>query len=135
MAKIKRLLTGAWNLCFCWLAEEPGEHHAAMPRAVLGACLVVSLSCGWLEIADLPGLCWAGLLRPPEALLAMRQQLCLPSDTKQLMPFCLLSVLEPKTRSKDPGVKQAESTFLISYSYLSVPLQHIPTQLYGGLPA
>lgn len=44
---IKHSLTAAWDLAFCWLADEPYDHHPAMPLTVMAAMSVVSLTWGW----------------------------------------------------------------------------------------
>ena len=44
---VKRALSGAWDLAYCWLEEEPGRHHLPMPRAVVGALACLALLQGW----------------------------------------------------------------------------------------
>ena len=48
---IRKQLVGAWDLAFAWQADEPGEHHPALPLSILLAMLV------WLYCGD-------GHLRP-----------------------------------------------------------------------
>ena len=43
---IKKQLTAAWDLAFCWLSDEPHQHHPAMPRSVLLAACSLSLMWG-----------------------------------------------------------------------------------------
>jgi hypothetical protein len=40
---IRRLLSGAWDLAFAWLREEPYEHQVACPFQVLLALLTVCM--------------------------------------------------------------------------------------------
>ena len=58
----------------------------------------MALTWGWLEVAALLGMAWAGLLRPAEAVEAHREDLTLPSDTFLALEFVLVSIQEPKTR-------------------------------------
>ena len=95
---IRRLLTGAWDLAFAWLREEPYEHHVACPYPVLLALLVTSLTWGWTRVAGILALSWAGLCRIGEVLGARREDLILPQDVGFTSAFILLKVQEPKTR-------------------------------------
>ena len=44
---IKRQLGGAWGLAFAWLADEPHQHHPALPLSVMMAMVSLSLMWGW----------------------------------------------------------------------------------------
>eukprot|EP00435_Cladocopium_sp_Y103_P053973 s1965_g17.t1 len=77
---IKKQLTGAWDLCFAWLADEPTQHHPALPLSVLLAMMSLALLWGWPVEASLFGLAWAGILRIGEVLMAKRDDLILPRD-------------------------------------------------------
>ena len=65
---------GAWDLAFAWQAEEPYNHHTAMPAFVLLALLSVCLLWGWVYEAGIFALAWGGLRRISEATMARRQQ-------------------------------------------------------------
>ena len=95
---IKKQMTPAWDLCFAWLADEPFHHHPAMPASVLLAMLSVSLMWGWLSVAGVLGLTWAGVLRIGEVLQAKRTNLILPGDGAPEDRFALLQIHAPKTR-------------------------------------
>ena len=43
---IRRMMTGAWDLAFSWLREEPGEHHTACPYQILLAVLTTAIIWG-----------------------------------------------------------------------------------------
>lgn len=95
---LRRLLTGAWDLAFAWLREEPFEHHIACPFQVLLALLAVSLCWGWVDMAGVLSLSWGGICRIGEVLAATRSDLVLPSDVLDTSASVLLRVQEPKTR-------------------------------------
>eukprot|EP00438_Fugacium_kawagutii_P011937 Skav228683 [mRNA] locus=scaffold111:87828:94995:- [translate_table: standard] len=95
---LRRLLTGAWDLAFTWLREEPFEHHLACPFQVLLAILSVAICWGWPEVAGVVCLSWAGICRIGEVLAATRKDLVLPVDVLGTSASVLLRVQEPKTR-------------------------------------
>eukprot|EP00438_Fugacium_kawagutii_P032989 Skav223990 [mRNA] locus=scaffold6785:46494:53610:+ [translate_table: standard] len=96
---IRRLLSGAWTFGFSWARHEPSEHHVAMPGSVALAIITSALMWGWLRFAGVFSLMWAGLLRPGELLAANRKDLLLPSDGDRTLPFGLLAIRDPKTRT------------------------------------
>ena len=98
MPSIRRLLSGAWDMAFAWLREEPFEHHVACPFQVLLALLTVCMCWGWIEIAGILALSWGGICRIGEVLAAHRKDLILPSDVMNTAASVLLKVQEPKTR-------------------------------------
>eukprot|EP00434_Breviolum_minutum_P010153 symbB.v1.2.008961.t1/scaffold508.1/size221222/10 len=57
---LRRQLAGAWDLAFAWLADEPHQHHPALPLPILLASLTVSILWGWPRVAGVLGLTWAG---------------------------------------------------------------------------
>ena len=81
-----------------FLNGEPNVHHVCMPAQVLLALLTVALMWGWDRVAGCLGLGWGALLRAGELISATRSQLLLPSDVFFSANFCLISILEPKTR-------------------------------------
>jgi len=95
---IKRNLQAAWSLGFNWLQEEPSAHHVAMPFQVLMALLTTCLLWGWNNVGGIPALSWGAFLRAGEAIGAVRKQILLPSDVGGSINFCLVSIMEPKTR-------------------------------------
>ena len=94
----RRLLTGAWDVAFSWLREEPFEHHIACPFQVLLALCAVCMCWGWIEVAGLLDLSWGGICRIGEVLAAYRRDHILPSDVMRTSASVLLRVQEPKTR-------------------------------------
>ena len=72
----------------------------ALPKGVLLACLTTALLWGWLSESALFGLCWAGVLRPGEALSATRSDLILPRDAAPGTDYALLQIRTPKTRGR-----------------------------------
>ena len=60
---IKKQLTAAWDLAFCWLSDEPHQHHPAMPRSVLLAACSLSLMWGWPYVASVLCVGWSGIMR------------------------------------------------------------------------
>ena len=95
---IKRNLQAAWSLGFNWLQEEPSAHHVAMPFQVLMALLTTCLLWGWNNVGGILALSWGAFLRAGEAIGALRKQILLPSDVGGSINFCLVSIMEPKTR-------------------------------------
>jgi hypothetical protein len=94
----RRLLTGAWDVAFSWLPEEPFEHHIACPFQVLLALCAVCMCWGWIEVAGLLDLSWGGICRIGEVLAAYRRDHILPSDVMRTSASVQLRVQEPKTR-------------------------------------
>ena len=97
---LRRQCQAAWDLAFAWQAEEPYNHHTALPAQVLLAVLTVCLLWGWVREAGIFALAWGGLLRIGEATNAKRSDLVLPSDTLFTQTYVLLKIKEPKTRVK-----------------------------------
>ena len=96
--QIRRFLQSACDLGYSWKRSEPSVHHVAMPAMVLLGTLSVCISWGWMRLAGCFALMWGGLLRPGELCKATRRDLLLPSDLGGTIPFCILSIGEPKTR-------------------------------------
>ena len=97
---IRKQLTGAWDLAFARLADEPHSHHPALPVSVLLSLMTVCITWGWVTEAAIFGLTWAGLLRIGETLLAKRGDLVLPRDAAPGTKFLLLKIHMPKTRGR-----------------------------------
>lgn len=95
---LRRMLQAAWDLGYSWKRHEPSEHHVALPSMVLLAMLSTCITWGWLRLAGCLSLLFGGLLRPGELCAATRGDLLLPDDLGGALPFCLLSIKEPKTR-------------------------------------
>ena len=98
--QIKRHLTSAWDYAFSWIANEPFDHHPAMPPGILVALMSLALLWGWPQVAAVFGLAWAGVLRIGEVLQATRADLVLPEDAIAGTSFALLKIREPKTRGR-----------------------------------
>ena len=94
----RRLMTGAWDLAFTWLREEPATHHVACPYQILLALLNTSIMWGWPLTAGCIALCWGALCRAGEVLAAFRTDLVLPSDVGNRVGPVLLRIAQPKTR-------------------------------------
>ena len=95
---LRRQLTGAWDLAFSWVADEPARHHPAMPLTVVLAFSSLALLWGWPVESALLLLTWTGLLRIGETLSARRKDLILPQDGDPGLQFALLQIQQPKTR-------------------------------------
>ncbi len=96
----KKSMTEAWDLAFAWLADEPHQHHPALPLSILLSMISVSLLWGWPLEAALLALTWAGILRIGEVLIARRADLILPDDSAPGTPYILLKIRSPKTRGR-----------------------------------
>ena len=97
---LKKQLTPAWDLCFSWLADEPHQHHPALPASILLAMLTTALCWGWPFEAAVIALAWAGVCRIGEVLQAKRDDLILPQDAAPGNLFVLLRIADPKTRGR-----------------------------------
>lgn len=97
---IRRNLGLAWDLAFAWQADEPREHHVALPVSVLLAVCGLALLWGWPTEAAVFALTWSGLLRIGETLAATRDDLVLPCDAAPGTGFARLRILQPKTRGR-----------------------------------
>ena len=95
---VRRLLSGAWDLAFSWLREEPYEHHVACPFQIMLAILSVSLVWGWPQVAGVVALSWGAVCRIGEVLAARRADLVLPCDVDFTIHVAMVRVQEPKTR-------------------------------------
>ena len=95
---LRRMIQGAWDFGYAWNRAEPVQHHVAAPFQVVLAVISVSLLWGWLPLAGTVALMFGGLLRPGELLAARREDLLLPRDCDASIPFCLLSIKDPKKR-------------------------------------
>ena len=97
---MKKHLSQAWDLAFAWLADEPGQHHPALPLSVLLSMTSIALMWGWVFEAGAICLAWCGILRIGEVLLAQRRDLILPCDSMPGIHFILLKIKLPKTRGR-----------------------------------
>lgn len=93
-------LVSAWDLAFAWLADEPFQHHPALPLSVLLALMATAPMWGWPLEASVLGLAWAGILRIGEVLMADGADLVLPEDTAPGTSFAILKIKYPKTRGR-----------------------------------
>jgi hypothetical protein len=60
---LKRQLTGAWDLAFAWLIDEPHQHHPALPVRTMLSLVGIALMWGWPVEAAIIALTWTGALR------------------------------------------------------------------------
>lgn len=97
---IKKQLTAAWDLAFCWLSDEPHQHHPAMPRSVLLAASSLALMWGWPYVASVLCIGWSGIMRIGEVMVAKRSDLVLPCDTAPGFQSILVKIRNPKTRGR-----------------------------------
>ena len=95
---VRRLLSGAWDLAFSWLREEPYEHHVACPYQVMLAATTLAIVWGWPRVAGAILLSWGAICRIGEVVAAKRSDLVLPVDTGGALWTVMLRVGEPKTR-------------------------------------
>eukprot|EP00438_Fugacium_kawagutii_P001298 Skav226282 [mRNA] locus=scaffold3301:83585:106858:+ [translate_table: standard] len=97
---LRKQVAAAWDLAFCWVADEPHEHHPALPLTILLAISGLAMLWGWIKEASIILMTWSGLLRIGESLAATRAELILPSDAAPGVVSALLRVLQPKTRGR-----------------------------------
>lgn len=77
---IKKLMTPSWDIAFAWLADEPHQHHPALPVSTLLAMMALCLYWGWIYEACVLGMTWSGILHIGEVLQAVCRGLVLPQD-------------------------------------------------------
>ena len=97
---LRRQLGVAWDLAFSWVADEPGSHHPAMPRTILLSISALAMLWGWPTEAAIFLLCWTGLMRIGEVLLAKRRDVILPKDGAPGLRCILVRISTPKTRGR-----------------------------------
>eukprot|EP00435_Cladocopium_sp_Y103_P015061 s334_g3.t1 len=97
---IRKQLSPAWDLAFAWLADEPFQHHPALPLSILLSMLTIAILWGWPIEASVFAMTWSGILRIGETIQACRSDLVLPGDAAPGTSFALLRVRTPKTRGK-----------------------------------
>ncbi|CAE7515547.1 unnamed protein product, partial [Symbiodinium necroappetens] len=124
---IRRVLQGAWDLAFSWLATEPYTHHVAMPAVILLALLSVCLTWGWRAEAGIFALAWGGLLRIGEATGAVRSSLVLPRDALWSQAFILLKINEPKTRLRTARHQAAKVEAQDLVELIDLAFAHLPS--------
>ena len=95
---LRRQMQGAWDLGYAWMRQEPSQHHIAMPGVVVLAMIATSLMWGWVAFAGALAIGWGSLLRPGEIFGLQRRNLLFPSDCGNSVSYCLVSLMEPKTR-------------------------------------
>lgn len=95
---LRRQMQGAWDLGYAWMRQEPSQHHIAMPGVILLSMITTSLMWGWVAFAGCLALGWGSLLRPGEIFGLQRRNLLFPSDCGFSVHYCLVSLMEPKTR-------------------------------------
>ena len=64
----------AWDLAFAWLADEPAQHHPALPLSVLLALMTTAMMWGWALEAAVLGLTWTGILWPRQGILSSQRR-------------------------------------------------------------
>ena len=124
---VKKHLTQAWDLAFAWLADEPGQHHPALPLSVLLSITSVALMWGWVFEAGAICLAWCGILRIGEVFLAQRRDLILPSDSMPGIHFILLKIKLPKTRGRSAKHQAARVD--------PIDIVELLTAIYADLPS
>eukprot|EP00438_Fugacium_kawagutii_P033109 Skav219660 [mRNA] locus=scaffold1257:38988:40049:+ [translate_table: standard] len=97
---LRKQISAVWDLAFNWVADEPHEHHPALPLSVLLAVSALALLWGWVREAAVLLISWTGLLRIGEVFSATRAELILPSDSAPGVRSALLKILQPKTRGR-----------------------------------
>ena len=97
---LRRQVQAAWDLAFNWVADEPHEHHPALPLSILLALVSLASLWGWDEVAAVLMTAWAGLLRIGEVIAATRAELIPPRDSAPGSGFAFLKILQPKTRGR-----------------------------------
>ena len=97
---IRKQLSAAWDLAFAWLADEPFQHHPALPLSVMLAMVTTAILWGWPLEACIIAMTWAGIMRIGETLMATRADLVLPGDSAPGTSFALLRIRSPKTRGR-----------------------------------
>eukprot|EP00434_Breviolum_minutum_P034390 symbB.v1.2.030438.t1/scaffold3423.1/size57148/1 len=95
---LRRQMQGAWDLGYAWMRQEPSQHHLAMPGVVLLSMITTALMWGRVFFAGCLALGWGSLLRPGEIFNMQRRNLLFPSDGGFSVSYCLVSLMEPKTR-------------------------------------
>ncbi len=123
---IRKQLTEAWDLAFAWLADEPFQHHPAMPLTIMLSMVAVALLWGWPLEASVIALTWSGILRVGEVLMAQRSDLILPTDMAPGSSFALLRIKRPKTRGRaakhqSARVDPADVVRLLTATYGRLP--------------
>ena len=108
---LRKQVQPVWDLAFNWVADEPHEHHPALPLSILLAISGLSLLWGWHHEACIYLMCWTGLLRIGEALAATRRELILPRDAAPGVGVALLRILLPKTRGRSAKHQAARIDF------------------------
>eukprot|EP00435_Cladocopium_sp_Y103_P035124 s3074_g9.t1 len=125
---VRRLLSGAWDMAFSWLREEPFEHHVACPFQVLLALLTVCMCWGWIEVAGVLAISWGGICRIGEVLAAKRRDLILPSDVMFTAASVLLRVQEPKTRFRAARHQVAKIEYGDLVELIRCAFEHLPPE-------
>jgi len=124
---IRKQLAPAWDLAFAWLADEPHQHHPALPLSVLLAVLTTCLWWGWPLEAAIFALAWNGILRIGEVLMSLRRDLVLPDDSMPGVDFILLRIRAPKTRGRAAKHQAARVN--------PTDMVQLITAVFGELPA
>ena len=80
------------------MRQEPLQHYVAMPGVVVLAMIATSLMWEWVAFAGALAIGWGSLLRQGEIFGLQRRNLLFPSDCGNSVPYCLVLLMEPKTR-------------------------------------
>eukprot|EP00435_Cladocopium_sp_Y103_P050220 s698_g15.t1 len=123
---IRRQLTSAWDLAFCWLADEPHQHHPALPLSIMAAMVTTALSWGWPYEAAVIMISWVGIMRIGEVLCATRRDLVLPTDAAPGTSFALVMIHAPKTRGRAAKHQAARIDQSDVIAFLTAMYQHAP---------
>jgi hypothetical protein len=123
---IRKQLSAAWDLAFAWLADEPFQHHPALPLSVMLAMVTTAILWGWPLEACIIAMTWAGIMRIGETLMATRADLVLPGDPAPGTSFALLRIRSPKTRGRAAKHQAARIEFpdvvqLLEATYANFP--------------
>ena len=123
---IRKQLSPAWDLAFAWLADEPFQHHPALPLSVMLAMITTAILWGWPLEACVIAMTWAGIMRIGETLMATRADLVLPGDSAPGTTFALLRIRSPKTRGRAAKHQAARIEFpdvvqLLEATYADFP--------------
>ena len=97
---LRKQLASAWDLCYNWVADDPHEHHPALPCSLIISIVSLALLWGWPREAAIFAMTWAGLLRIGEVLQACRSDLVPPEEAAPGVRGVLLKIRLPKTRGR-----------------------------------
>ena len=134
---VKPFIGVAWNVVTRWEVAEPIQHRPPLPEPLLESMAALALLWDWPVFAASILLCFYGICRIGEIMVAERSDLLTPQDLLSSAQVAYLRIRKPKSRGRGPKVQHATVRNEAIVSFICNVWQNLGRgeKLYPGSPA